>query len=202
MAYFSRFSSQRYLELCNKRLNQTLSKSETFELTDYEVQLTDYCLWQKKSQLIVIIEAFLNYQMDGYEFNYQFFQIFDRKTRENTDRFLPVVSVEELKNVKIEHNYSSSEFGKLMYTIQKGCALFTLDDEDFTESELRSSINEKYKIFMDYDLSIVANTDNLYLLNSNNDFVVLKSIMIFFSLLTSAFYIMLKPELFAFFFNN
>ena len=145
MAYFSRFSSQRYLELCNKRLNQTLSKSETFELVDYEIQLTDYCLWQKKSQLIVIIEAFLNYQIDGYEFNYQFFQIFDGKDKKSTEKFLPV---EELKNVKIEHNYSSSAFGKLMYTIQKGCALFTLDDENFTESELRSSINEKYKIFM------------------------------------------------------
>ena len=194
MAYYYRFSSQRYFELRNKRLNQTLSKSEKFELANYEVQLTDYCLWRRKSQLIAIIEAFLNYQIDGYEFNYQFFQIFDGK--ENTDE---LESLEELKNVKIDYNYSSSSFGKLMSTIQAGCFLFTLDDEDFTESELRSSINEKYKIFMDYDLSIV--TDNLYVLNSN-DFSVLRSIMMFFSLLTLASYIMLKPELFAFILNK
>ncbi len=68
------FNSERYLKL-KKKKGQDLEKSENQELSNYYSQIFNYLCWQDKDNFLILIENFLNSELECVDFDIQFYQL-------------------------------------------------------------------------------------------------------------------------------
>ena len=211
------FNPERYLELYNKnwefqKKGKTLSVTETAEFTSYLVQLESYILWKKESKLKLLIEAFINYEIDADKFDLKFHRLIGKNLELKRLHLNP--SLDILKNIEIDPR-DYVHFTNLRSNIMVACQLFEsrIEDEDFSDDRFRDWVEKEYRVFLEYDSALVINvkseTDSIVSVAKNaispimsktySDQEVLRFTIIFFTILVSFAYTFLKPELFKIF---
>ena len=189
------FNGVRYVTLFKKEeqligKDQKLSMSEFVELQSYVSQLENYVLFKTRSQLVFLIETFLNGTVDADEFSEDFSRLTDEQP-ELKDLFLNP-SLEIVKDLEIGPEHAFSHFARLKDNIRVGCFLFDQDDEDFPEENLRNLVKEQYAMFLKYDDSIDVTMEEYFELapatSKSKDDEVLISVMIFFTITTLMVY--------------
>ena len=183
----------RFLELLRKEEilkseNKSLyevNKSEYSELTAYQILLSQQMCYENRFQYIDLIEKCLDGEINCYAFQWDFFEISENEM-ETLDKWIKNVSRSGIDgeinfhiNSKIK-NFSSLIDNELV-------AMCEFLDDGLSEERFYQKLKEVYSEMLKY-------TESTKVIKNDNE--VLKSVMIFFTVVASLAYSVLNPTLF------
>lgn len=183
-------TKSRYFELANKDkiLNtkgislKDENKSEYFELLDYDIVLEKQGFYENRFQYVDLIKKYIDGEINCYAFQWDFFDLYHDHLK-------------ILDNLKRNLNQSSSITFSIDSKMENFCSLVEhlvplceFLDEGVTEERFDREIKKIYSDMQNY----APLTSAIY-----NDFEVLGSTMIFFTVVTTIAYCFLKPEVYS-----
>lgn len=178
--YFELVNKDKFLEAKGISLEDE-NKSEYLELLDYHIVLSNQVFYDNRFQYLDLIDKYIDGEINCYAFQWDFFglyydhlQIFD-DLKKNLN---PSSSIRFSINSKIEN------FSSLVDDLVPLCDFL---DDGLTKEKFDQEIRKIY-----FDMQKYApSTSAIY-----NDFEVLRSTMIFLTLVTAIPYCFLKPEVY------
>ena len=183
----------RFLELLRKEeilnsKNKSLyevDKSEYSELTAYQILLSQQICYENRFRYLDLVKKCLDGEINCYELQWTFFEIF-RNDRRALDKLIEKINQYGIDSEINFHNDSKIEKFASLLDDQLVPMCDFLDD-DLSEERFYQKLKEVYSEMLEYTESTSV---------IQNDSKILKSVMIFFTVIVSLAYSILNPTIF------
>lgn len=202
------FNPKRFFELNEKKFlflpaHKELPRSEKLELSYYSNQYFEYLWWQERESFLILVDKFINSEIDSDDFSYEFERLWYEKQKLRTRP-----SLETLQAVKMPDIEELDYFWGFIQSVSYFSELYDTNMEvsgiqyGLTEDAYQIKVDKAYQRFLLYDSVIDTNIVSDFELTpvdysvNYDDFTVLKSTILFFTIITLLVYSFLKPDLF------